>query len=199
MKKVIFTAIVLLTASATFAQFEKGRILAGGSIEFSANKDKTESNNVSVTNSKSTSFNFGPKVGYFFINNLAAGLGLGLSASTTKYEGSGDKDKISGVSVNPFVRYYLKPGVFFQGAFGVGSGKDKYTRNSNNTTTTTKYTASNWSLGAGYAYFLNNKVAIEPFLGYQTSATKNKSNDVKGINSGLFVNIGFQIYLDTKK
>jgi len=197
MKKTVILLFTVLTLSTAFAQFEKGRILAGGSVSFSATTDKTKANSTTTTNGKTTSFDFGPKAGYFFINNLAAGIGLDARTSTYKDENSTYKYTTSGVSVSPFVRYYLKPGIFFQGTFGGGPSKTKVTNN--NVTSTTKFSTANWSLGAGYAWFLNNKVAIEPFIGYGSQISKNKGNDVKDINSSLFINIGFQIYLDTKK
>jgi len=197
MKKLIITSIVVLTCFSAFAQFEKGRILAGGNVGFSTHKYKSKSSNTTVTTGKSTSFNFSPKVGYFFINNLAAGLGVDLSSSTYKSEGSDEKDTYTGFGITPFVRYYLKPGIYFQGDFGVGPYKHKNV--DGNVTTTSKYTSSRWSLGAGYAYFLNSNVAIEPFIGYQSTTDNYSSPDYKNLDSGLFINIGLQVYLDPKK
>jgi len=196
MKKLFFLSFVLITSSSAFAQFEKGRILAGGDLSFASTTNKTKGNNATVTNYKLTTFGLSPKVGYFFIDNLAAGLSLNLSAGTQKDEGSSDKYSSTSVSIGPFVRYYLQPGVFFQGQFGGGSIKRK--NEVGNTTTTTKYGLTNWSIGAGYAYFLNKNVALEPFIGYGANIEKNKSNDVKDIDSSLFISVGFQVYLDRK-
>jgi hypothetical protein len=197
MKKLLFISLTVLTFSSAFAQFEKGRILAGGSVSFAATTNKTKTDNATTTNSKTTSFDFGPRAGYFFIDHLAAGLSLDLSTSSTKQEGSGDKDASTTFLISPFIRYYLEPGIFFQGQYGIGPETDKNKDRSG--TVTTKYTASSWSLGAGYAYFLNSNVAVEPFIGYGARSRKLKDSDVKGVNSGLFINIGFQIYLDRKK
>jgi len=197
MKKIITTVIVILCVTSVFAQFQKGRILAGGSIGFSSHTYKSKTNSTTTTAAKETVFNFGPKVGYFVIDKLAVGAGLNLAASVYKPEGSSNKTNNSSISLAPFVRYYLEPGIFFQGGFGFGSGKSK--QKNANTTTTTKYGTSEWSIGAGYAYFLNDHVAIEPFVGYQSNTLKSKSPDSKWIDSGLFLNIGFQIYLDPKK
>ncbi len=196
MKKLFITTLIVFAGVSAFAQFEKGRILAGGSVSFASSTNKTKTDNATTTNSKTTSFDFGPRAGYFFIDNLAAGLGLDLSTSSTKQEGSGDKDASTTFLISPFVRYYLQPGIFFQGQYGIGPETEKSTNAS--TTVTTKYTGSSWSLGAGYAYFLNSNVAVEPFIGYGARSRKLKDSDVKGVNSGLFINIGFQIYLDRK-
>ncbi len=198
MKKVILIALTVLTFSGiSFAQFEQGRILAGGSIGLKTNTNKTKNNNTTSTNSKSVDISVNPKAGYFIIDNLAIGAGLNITSTTQKADGSTEKETYTSTSIEPFVRYYIKPGIFFQGAFGVGPGKYKETNG--NTTTTTKFNTSNWSLAAGYAIFLNNNVAIEPTIGYGSSTMKLKANDNKNIDSGLFINVGFQIYLGSKK
>jgi len=197
MKKLFITTLIVFAGASAFAQFEKGRILAGGSVSFSSTTNKTKTDNATTTNSKTTTFDFGPRAGYFFIDNLAAGLGLDFSSTATKAEGSGNKDSHNEFTISPFVRYYLQPGIFFQGTYGIGPGNYKEKKGS--TTTTTKYTASNWSVGAGYAYFLNSNVAVEPFIGYGARSQKVKDPDYRNVDSGLFINIGFQIYLDRKK
>jgi outer membrane protein len=196
MKKLIITSLIVFACISAFAQFEKGRILAGGSVGFSAITNKTKTDNATNTYSKTTTFGLSPRVGYFFIDNLAAGLDLDLSTSVEKAEGSGNKNSTNHLIISPFVRYYLQPGIYFQGQYGIGPAKNK--NEIGNTTTTTKYTASNWSLGVGYAYFLNSNVAIEPFVGYGSTNYKAKNSD-KDIHQGLSINIGFQIYLDRKK
>src|SRR6478735_6015296 len=150
MKKLIITSIVVLSCISAFAQFEKGRILAGGSVSFSSMTNKTKTDNATTTDSKTTTFDFGPRAGYFFVDNLAAGLGLDFLTTSQKFESSGKKDIQNEFTLSPFVRYYLQPGIFFQGTYGIGPGNFKEKVGS--TTTSTKYTASNWSLGAGYAY-----------------------------------------------
>ena len=196
MKKIVIGLIAALAVTSSFAQFEKGRILAGGSVGFSTHTYKIESNNTTTTTAKSTSLSFNPKAGYFIIDKLALGAGINLLTTTNKDERSSDKEITTSTSFDPFVRYYLDPGIFFQGSFGVGYNKFKETNG--NTTTTTKDNVSNWSLSAGYAIFLNDHVAIEPSIGYQSYITKNNP-DLKFIDSSLFINVGFQIYLGAKK
>lgn len=197
MKKLLFTSLTILGCFSAFAQFEKGRVLAGGGISFSTNTNKTKTDAATTTDSKTTSFNLMPKGGYFFMDNVAGGVGLDWIFRSTKSETTDNKNNSFGFVISPFVRYYLKPGVFFQGAYGIGPANDK--QKAGSTTVTTKYTSSNWSLGAGYAYFLNDHVAVEPLIGYGSLANKYKSPDAKYKSSGLFINIGLQIYLDFKK
>jgi len=188
MKKFVLTGLVVFSFITAFSQFNKGRILLGGNSSFSATTEKYKSGNTTTTESKSTSFTFNPQVGYFFIDNFAAGLGLIVDAGSTKYEGTNNKSSFSSFQVAPFVRYYLKPGIFFQGMYGIGSENDTNTNG-----TKSSYSLSSWSLGAGYAWFLNDHVAVEPFIGYKSNAYKLNGN--KTIDGGLSINIGLQVYL----
>ncbi|HEX8060761.1 MAG TPA: hypothetical protein VF473_07485, partial [Cyclobacteriaceae bacterium] len=79
-----------------------------------------------------------------------------------------------------------------------GSQKSKDTPGGSSTSTTTKYNTSNWSVGAGYAYFLNDYVAIEPLIGYGANIQKVSNPDIKYSQPGLFLKVGFQIYLGAR-
>ena len=168
-------------------------MLIGGNFSAEFTGTKSKSGSTTTTLYHTNSITLGPQVGYFIINNVAAGAVLDIQSSSTKYEGS--SDKISGTSVlfSPFGRYYLQQGIFFQGRFDVGSRKIK--QETGSTTTTTTYGLSGGSISAGYALFLADNVALEPQIGYGTIAQKLKSNGVKSIESGLFIRVGFQIYL----
>ena len=193
MKKIITVFAFALICSGAFAQFNQGRMLVGGNVGFSATTNKVDFNNTTTTQSKSTTFSLTPQVGYFIIDKLAVGAGLNLTSVTDKADGSSDKDTQTSFSLVPMVRYYLDPGVFFQGQVGFGSASHKNVDGS--TTTTVKAGLFSWGVGVGYAYFLNDHVAIEPMLMYGMDTQKNKDNDAKYIASTLSVNVGFQIYL----
>jgi outer membrane protein W len=199
MKKVLFTVAMALAASAVFAQFNQGRMLAGGDFQFSSNTEKGKSGSTEVTIGKTTSFSLGPQFGYFLIDNLAVGASLSVTTSKFKPEDDNDPENSgSELLLAPFVRYYLSQGIFFQGQFGIGSSKEEFS--SGNVTVETKYGLSSIGIGAGYAYFLNDHVAIEPLIGYSSVSRKEKDSDpeVKEISSGLFLRVGFQVYLGNK-
>ncbi|MFZ5972599.1 MAG: outer membrane beta-barrel protein [Bacteroidota bacterium] len=196
MQKTILSIVFFLAASSTFAQFNQGRILTGGSVGFSTDTNKSKANSTTTTNGRSTSFTLSPNAGYFVIDNLAVGAALEIFANSYKPDGNGSKSNQSSLSIAPFVRYYLSPGIFFQGQYAVGAGKNKYSVG--NTNVEEKYGISAVSLGAGYAHFLNDHVAIEPFIGYRSSSLKDKDDDSKNIDSGLFLNVGLQVYLGNR-
>lgn len=193
MKKVILTSFVVCSFLSSFGQFNKGRILIGGTGALSFKTDKSTSGNTTTTTGKTTTFSLAPTVGYFFVDNFAAGLGVSLEVDGFKSQISNTKLTSTTFQLSPFVRYYLKPGIFFQGSFGVGASKSAQ---SGTTTSDRSSGVSSWSLGAGYAWFLNDYVAIEPTIGYNT--TIKKEGDFKYINGGFGINVGIQVYLGAK-
>jgi outer membrane protein len=192
MKKITILLITICTTFGAYAQYSKGRMLVGGSLGFSAVTDKTKANGTTTTLGKSTDFSFAPQFGYFVIDNLAVGAGLDIGVGKWNDEFDGDDDwNYSSVEFIPFVRYYLPQNIFFQGMIGVGSQKNEYGSGE-----TYKDAIFSWSLAAGYAYFLTDNVAVEPLIGYGSTSWSDKDSDVKDIDMGLFLRVGFQIYLD---
>jgi outer membrane protein len=192
MKKILLTVFALTMFNVAFAQFNKGRMIVGGAVGF---QTTTEKQTGTTPTAKENTFSLSPNFGYFVANKFAVGLNLNLSNTTEKYSGGSYDYKIITRSfiASPFVRYYFGPGIFVQGQYGIGSAKSGYDDPSSSNTT--KYAVSQWSLGIGYAYFLNDHVAIEPSVKYQSSVLKEKGQDIKDTNSGIAINIGFQIYL----
>ena len=195
MKKILILLIGVAMSSVAHAQFTKGTIMAGGSLGASFTTNKTEVGNTTTTTGTTNTVNFFPQVGYFVIDNLAVGAGIDLYSTTTKAKGSNNKNTTSTSSFAPFARYYYQK-FYGQLAFNVGSGNFKNTNG--NVTTDNKFTRTGLNLAVGYAYLLNEHVAVEPQIGYATSSDKFKTSGNKDINSGLFINIGLQIYLRKK-
>ena len=176
------------------AQFTKGTIMAGGSVGFSAMKNKETQSNVTTTIGTTTTFTFLPQVGYFFIDNLAVGAEVALQSEKFKNSDSNAANSTTTFLFSPFVRYYFPPKVYAQFSFGVGPGTNRNT-NDNGVTTESSFVNSGWSILAGYAYMLNNHVAIEPQLGYSSRVQNYSVNNFKTSDSGIFLRIGLQVYL----
>ena len=193
MKKITMLFLAWCVTAGAYAQFEKGTMLVGGSFgaNFTTNKTKYDGN--STTNSKDVSVSFDPQFGIFVIDNLAVGGALGLSTSVYKQDDNDYKYVTNEITIQPTARYYIDPGIFFQGRFILGSSKSKETDDGD--VDEAKYNVTGWSLAAGYAYFLNDVVAIEPLIGFGGKGYKNKDSDVKTVDTGLFIQVGFQIYL----
>jgi outer membrane protein W len=200
MKKIVCVIALAMICSGAFAQFNKGRMLVGGAFGFSATTSKDKSGSTTTTYSHNTNFSLTPNFGYFLMDNLAVGAGIGLSTSSTKGAGNNNfKNTSSGVTLSPFARYYLDPGIFFQAQLGFGSSSFK-SSSGGSTSSKTQYGLFNWSLGAGYAYFLTDNVAVEPMIGFRSSSQTNKDNTpkTKSTDAGPFLSVGFQIYLGAR-
>jgi outer membrane protein len=198
-KRKIFTltALLLFLCSGVVAQIEKGKILASGSLGLTFRNYKSVYDGNSSDETKNTNFSLTPRAGYFITDAIAVGAGLNFSTSSTKFDDD-DKNASTEFSFTPFVRYYLPQGLFGQFEIGLGSSKDKWTY-ANDDVEEYKYKTFIWSLGAGYPYFLNDNVAIEPMVSYYaTTYTDRDDTNYKDKYGYLMVQIGFSIYLDFK-
>jgi len=202
MKKV--TKILMVVALAafsfqSFAQTEKGRIAVSGesTFGFSSMTEKYKDDNGDTDGDKTLSIEFAPQVGYFVIDNLAVGVALPISFSSTK-DTDDDKSKMTSMAIAPFARYYfgasnIKP--YLQGAVGFGSAK--YTDEpAQGDATDVKMGLFLWDITGGVGIFLNDNVSLDLGASYSSSSMKPKENNdvnAKFITSGFGLNIGFTI------
>ncbi|NIK73398.1 hypothetical protein FHS56_000884 [Thermonema lapsum] len=183
MKKV-WLLLACLWSTAALAQISQGTILAGGSFGINSGKEYTEERNNNViirTEKKFTELNFNPSVGVFVSDEVA--LGLAMDIFTRNADG---KHEYTTVGVGPFARFYLPMKLFFEGYVGYASqkiGKNKV------------YNGLGYSLGAGFAFFVNNHVAIEPALRFRGYALSNADDrDLSYGRNGLLIGVGLQTY-----
>ncbi len=204
MKKLNIALFMLFSTVVASAQFNKGRMLVGGTGSFKISTEKLNTGGSTTGNGKWTTISLTPQYGYFIINNLAIGAGVDLSTSMYRpgSDNSSDYDYSSlSFEVKPFIRYYLKPGIFFQGTYGIGS--EKYNSTYQGSSEDFKVGRFSWALAGGYAIFLNDHVAIEPTLGYEWNtrnydATANQG-ERKYSTSSLFLRVGIQVYIGRKE
>ncbi len=177
MKKILFSTLFILACSlgAATAQLQKGSVLVGGSI-----------GNISFGLGDASVFSMGitPRAGYFIQDNLAIGAKVDAGFVTQK-----GGNTTYNYGVNGFGRYYFGPkefdtllkqgrwfaevGAGFSGIKGADPG-------------------FNLNFGPGYAYFLNEHVAVEALALYNGQFGS-------GSVHGLSLNVGFQIYLPLSK
>jgi outer membrane protein len=201
MKNLLKTSIlvVLIALSIeTFGQTDQGKFLLGGASDMTTvfGKNKYKDNNSSNDSYSYLNFNFSPQIGFFVIDNLAVGASLPISFNSME-ESNDDPDKYKYFSAGfaPFVRYYIGSGKIKPfGYTGIGFGSTKNTHDSSlGNTTTTKYGYFSFELGAGAAFFINDNVALDLGLGFDSYATKAKENnpdDLRSITTGFGLNIG---------
>jgi|SRR6218665_758420 len=177
MKKIITTA-ALFTFGLSIAQekseteeygFVKGNLFLGGELTVSNLKETKVDEGVENNETKINSFFVNPKVGYFFTDRLAAGIGLTyLSNKITMTELINDEtqsktDKGNGFGAQIFARYYfLKLGKRFHTYAelnaGFGSMKNESTRQEVTQKGTIKNTDAAFDIGMNY--FLTPKLAV---------------------------------------
>lgn len=195
MKKITILVIAMVASFGALAQFNQGRMLVGGSASLRSTTGKTKDGGQTVTNGTRTDFNLSPRFGYFVIDNLAVGAELGIGLSKWNSKTNGSDYNTNTLSFGPFVRYYLPVNVFFHGNLNFGTQRTKY---ENSNFDTGKYNTFGLGIGAGYAWMLNDYIAVEPMLLYGFKRGKDSASDDKYIDSGLSLSVGFQIYLGNK-
>jgi hypothetical protein len=157
-KSLLVLALAFIAVTGAFAQdpIEKGALL------FSGNTNLGYNSTTPTGGSSSSNFSIGLKGGYFFMDNLAGGLLFQMDSPS-----GGTSTTGFGI----FGRYYVNGAIFLGAGFlsvsGGGASKTFI------------------PFEAGYAFFINNAVAVEPALSFTTYDG--------GSNLGL--NVGFTVYL----
>ena len=162
-------SFLALAAFLAFAHLGKaqtvnsGAWMLGGSAGLDISKYKE-------ANESSTTILVFPTAGYFIADNLAVGLEAGLVSS------SFDGESSTNFSVGPFVRYYVGSPVFIQAnaLFDLSEGG-----------------GTTFGGSVGYTHFLNNGLAIEPALYFQSYNAEGDFGDYTSFG----LSIGFQGFL----
>ena len=172
MKKIFVLLAVSLFSVSVFAQTEKGAIRLGGSTNLSFISSKLDGASKSNSN-----FNLGANAGYFVMDNLSVDVGFEFDYDKP----GGASDAFTQFVVDLGVRYYLPSKIFFAASFDLLSMK-----------VVDSVTGTGVSLGAGYAWFLSDKVAFEPMLGYRLGLSdKDKGTKVNAFGAQMGISVFF--------
>jgi len=192
MKKIYFIFLLTLFLSAySNAQIEKGYWIEGGNIALVFENTRTSSN-ISESESQTHYLLINPNVGYFIKDRFAIGSDFNFQINFPNKE-IGSTYGYS-IDIGPFLRYYYlnhsKPYNFFsQVGYNYGVGLDE---NFKKWVDVNKITIKN-----GFAYFLNESVALETSFNYSYKDF-NAHPNFKSTSNNFNLSIGFQIHL-TKK
>ncbi len=187
----LFTTFILLSSGMSMAQIKQGRVLAGGRFNVSFGTTKNESpgsnpNTTIVTTTRYSDVTFNPKAGLFITDALALGVDFNIDSYTSKNKDNGVRSTSSYYTLGAFGRYYFPSKIFLEGGLGFG-------RKSNNGNIKTNIFT--YSLGAGYAIFFNDHVALEPMILYKgVNDTNAKDSRYKTRDGSLQVGLGLQVY-----
>lgn len=185
MKKtcIFFIASLLFISLPGFSQIQKGNILVGGNL---ANF------NLGLEKGSPFSMSLEPKAGFFIKDNVAVGGYVNFGLQTLP----GSTGSITTYGVGALARYYLgateapsfikHTRIFFEGNAGI-SGKN--VPNGSNTN------GLGIGIGPGIAYFITPNIGLETLLKYNGLVGFGNTT----AQSDLNLNVGFQIYLPSKK
>lgn len=119
MKKML---LILALATVSFANAQKGTILVGGNIGYSSQKIDRP-----ISEAKTNTFEFSPKVGYQFHDNWT--VGAEFTIQSTKVNNGGGEGKSNDYKYGAFVRYTVPLSETFSVFADLGAGfqnqKDK--------------------------------------------------------------------------
>lgn len=154
--------------SGSFGDFEH---LGGGNTAGLSFGSSWSSNGTTSDKDKYTRWNLTPKVGYFIIDGLAAGLNINLRGESSR--GSDDKYSFSTTTFGPWVRYYAMQWTlcggrlipFAEGKAAWGNYKDKYT--SGSSTYTDKESLSEYAIGPGLVLFIADYISLDMMIAYK--------------------------------
>jgi hypothetical protein len=194
--------IILIIISFTFynnanSQITKDNWMVGGNASFLFNNA-----NAGTYDTKTTTINLAPNIGYFFIDKFAGGLRLSFYNNHIKFGPPNNNfTTFRNYSIGPFVRYYFLPvdnpcNILTEISYQFGNEKTETTNSTSNTSTNII------SFSAGPVIYFNSSVGIEFLLNY--SSTGNSGYDTgnrsyKGRGDSFGVNIGLQIHLEKEK
>jgi len=211
MKKLIllFVAVCLL-ASAVIAQpdqLQKGKILTGVTSTLSVSgswsselfglgfyKNSYKEGGTTEESYSSLIYNFLPKGGYFFMDNLAGGLQFVISGRRYKDYDDGDVSSYRLFGFGPFIRYYypldnLYP--FAEAELMFGTNKESYTDEPEKMLL--------FGLYAGAALPLGDRVTLDGMIGFSHVNWLYQEFEGEGTYketaAGLAIRIGFSVFL----
>ncbi|WP_345157166.1 hypothetical protein [Pontibacter saemangeumensis] len=169
------------------AKVKQGSILLGGNLNASA-YSTTKELDLPVGREEGTNIlaNLHGKSAYFLQHDFALGLIISLEheSFSINTEGEAEKFRRTMMLAGPFARYYLDNGIF--GELSVQGGLLNFS-------TGDKSNLFEGGLGVGYAYFINQRISLEPTLSFRYF--KEWRGGKSNTTLGPMVGFGIQAYI----
>jgi len=201
MKKLLVIASFAIISFSTFAQTEQGKILVDAqtdlTVMFSSEKREYDNPLYSADKYTATTILVTPSVGYFVVDNFAAGLMSKIGISSLKDDDS--KYSSTYLNIGSFARYYFGSSNFrpFFHADGYIISNFYKSENTNYSQMNSegKETGFGLDLGLGGSYFANENLSINTALLYNYSKSKDDDDPIStSISNGISLNIGFSLF-----
>lgn len=169
----LFSLVTLLFACLQMqAQTDQGSVMIGGNVGFANSKYGDASQTVVAIN---------PFIGYFVIDKLALGSSISLNLFT------GDGLEGTSFGAGPRVRYYFVDGSNIRPFAQAGIDWSSFKPKEGDSQSTFGF-----DVGLGASFFLNDHVAIDGIIGFNSSKDENDDESTKtfGITFGVQAFIG---------
>lgn len=130
MKKIALLSVftMLIQWSLVSQVLDQGNFIIGSTVGFSTANSKVNADGQTNKGLSAQQINIAPSLGYFILDNLAAGLGADFTLNSVT-QPNNDKTDDSDLLFGPFARYYFPVGdrvaFFMVGNFGFGNSKDQ--------------------------------------------------------------------------
>lgn len=210
MKKIyLFIPMIFIILSGPLhAQLDAGKLMVGVASTFNTDIFSSDLMSLSFSSSKTKysygtsdpdkffNFNIIPRVGYIFLENLAAGLDVYISRYGQSF-GDDAKYTETWVSAVPFVRYYYPllwsyPFVEING--GIGTQRYKRTEPGGGSgNIDSKYSTSTISGVIGIAKPIGNRATFDIMAGYSRNSLKYET-DQKYISGSFIIRMGIVVF-----
>ncbi|MGC1471481.1 MAG: outer membrane beta-barrel protein [Psychroserpens sp.] len=190
----VLTSCLLQAQEGEFNAKTKGSYFANGSASIFSTTNK-----VGDDSSNSFSIDFVPRAGYFIMDNLAIGLGLVISSNNETTDDLFGEQEVTttGFGITPLARYYFENNLFAEAAVGIGFTNTKFGGDTiPGLDGDMKSNSFGFRIGAGYALFLGDHIAVEPSINYswEDINPEDAPSDFKQSLSSIFLNIGITAF-----
>ena len=200
----LYLLLVLISATDVFGQTSQGSIMASGGAAITYFGNGKEQNFTNVDRpSSAVSLEFSPSIGYFLTRGFVVGANVSFERFKLDNDITKEETTVRQFLAGPFASYYFKNNTFITSSFGIGSKniRDKGIDGLGGTTDRREIERYyQWQVGAGYAIFLNENVAIEPYIAFRQQRQYNQGiNNQKFRNSFFITGLDINIFLKRKK
>jgi len=177
--RIIASLLICCSVQLSKAQTTTGTFSLGGTLSMSASKNRDNG-----SESNTTSYSFGPALGYFFADNLMAGTEFIMWIH--KNEGTDYFDKRTIVALGPFLRYYKFTGneqFAFYGEFGFTFGAGRLTQSGADPI---KSRSFSMYLAPGFTWFPTRHWGVDFQVNLLSFNSEDSDDDVDGDNYNSF-------------
>lgn len=186
--KFLTVGLLLLNANIFNAQITKGTFRLGPHVEYSSGSSEIDGLDIEIKNSD---LEIGLSAGYFFIDNLEAG--LSVSYLSQKDEIDNFESSTSGIFLGPHIEYNVSLSPQFYLPIGGGLGYNSLTTE-DDSGDETSLNGISYGLWTGIEFIANNKLSAELLIGPQFGTLKDADSDSEFDITTISARIGVHFY-----